>query len=107
MSNRRDEFRASKIMQDRLFATPNIKVIWDHVVDEVLGEKKVESVRIRNVKTGATQALKVQGLFIAIGHTPATDLFKGQLDIDSRGYILVRSTEAVRTATKLPGASSS
>ena len=103
MIHRRHEFRASKIMQDRLFATPNIKVIWDHVVDDVLGEKKVESVRIKNVKTGATQALKVQGLFIAIGHTPATDLFKGQLDIDPRGYILVRSTEEFRTATNLPG----
>lgn len=101
--HRRREFRASKIMQERLFATPNIKVIWDHVVDDVLGEKKVEGVRIKNAKTGATQTLKDQGLFIAIGHTPATDIFKGQLDIDPRGYILVRSTEEFRTATNLPG----
>src|SRR5437773_11352446 len=101
--HRRREFRASKIMQERLLSTPNVKVIWDHVVDDVLGEKKVEGVRIKNVKTGATQTLKVQGLFIAIGHTPATDIFKGQLDIDPRGYILVRSTEEFRTATNLPG----
>jgi thioredoxin reductase (NADPH) len=101
--HRRHEFRASKIMQERLFATPNVKVIWDHVVDDVLGEKKVEGVRIKNVKTGSTQDLKVSGLFIAIGHTPATDIFKGQLEIDPRGYIIVRSTEEFRTATNLPG----
>ena len=101
--HRRHEFRASKIMQERLFATPNIKVIWDHVVADVRGEKKVEGVRIKNVKTGSTQDLKVSGLFIAIGHTPATDIFKGQLEIDPRGYIIVRSTEEFRTATNLPG----
>jgi thioredoxin reductase (NADPH) len=101
--HRRHEFRASKIMQERLFATPNIKVTWDHVVEDVLGGKKVEGVRIKNVKTGATQDLKVQGLFIAIGHTPATDIFKGQLEMDPRGYIVLRRTEEFRTATNLPG----
>ena len=100
--HRRDAFRASKIMQDRVFKTPNIKVIWDHIVEEVLGEKKVDGVRIKNVKTGKTQDLKVQGLFIAIGHTPATELFRGQLDVDANGYVVPRSTEEFRTATNLP-----
>jgi len=101
--HRRNEFRASKIMQDRVFKTPNIKVIWDHTVEEVLGEKKVEGIRVKNVKTGATQNLKVQGLFIAIGHTPATELFRGQLELNPNGYVLPRSTEEFRMATNLPG----
>ncbi len=100
--HRRNAFRASKIMQDRVFKTPNIKVVWDHVVEEVLGEKKVGGVRIKNVKTGKTQDLSVQGLFIAIGHTPATELFRGQLDMDANGYVVPRSTEEFRTATNLP-----
>jgi len=101
--HRRNAFRASKIMQDRVFKTPNIKVVWDHTVEEVLGEKKVEGVRAKHAKTGLTQDLKVQGLFIAIGHTPATELFQGQLDIDPRGYVIPRSMEEFRTATNLPG----
>ena len=102
MVHRRNEFRASKIMQDRVFKTPNIKVVWDHAVTEVLGEKKVEGARIKHVKTGATQDLKVQGLFIAIGHTPATDLFKGQLDMDEKGYIRLHPGEFL-TETNVPG----
>ena len=102
--HRRSEFRASKIMQERVFKTPNIKVIWDHTVEEIMGEKKVEGVRIRNVKTGTTQVLKIQGLFVAIGHTPATELFRGQLDIDQRGYVVPRSTEELRTGTNIAGA---
>ncbi len=101
--HRRNEFRASRIMQDRVFKTANIKVVWDHTVEEVLGEKEVEGLRIKNVKTGATQDLKVQGLFIAIGHTPATDLFRGQLEIDTKGYVVPRSAEEFRTATSVPG----
>ena len=101
--HRRNAFRASKIMQDRLFATPNVKVVWNHVVEDVLGDKKVEGIVIRNLKSRATQRLKVQGLFIAIGHTPATDIFKGQLEVDPRGYIITRPTEEFRTATNLPG----
>ena len=101
--HRRNAFRASKIMQDRVFKTPNIKVVWDHTVEEVLGEKKVEGVRTKHAKTGLTQDLKMQGLFIAIGHTPATELFQGQLDIDPRGYVIPRSMEEFRTATNLPG----
>jgi len=101
--HRRNEFRASKIMQDRLLSTPNVKVVWDHVVDEVLGDKKVEGVRLKHVKTGATQDLKAQGLFVAIGHEPATELFKGQLDIDEKGYLALHPTEEYRTATNVPG----
>src|SRR5438093_2547030 len=100
--HRRNAFRASKIMQDRVFKTPNIKVVWDHTVEEVRGDKKVDGVRIRNVKTGATEVLRVQGLFIAIGHTPATEMFRGQLDLDSNGYVLPQSTQECRTATNLP-----
>jgi len=101
--HRRNAFRASKIMQDRVFKTPNIKVVWDHTVEDVRGDKKVDGVRIRNVKTGATEVLRVQGLFIAIGHTPATEMFRGQLDLDSNGYVLPQSTQEFRTATNLPG----
>ena len=101
--HRRGEFRASEIMQDRVLRTPNIKVIWDHTVDEVLGEKKVEGVRIKHVKTGAIQTLPVQGMFIAIGHTPATELFRGHLEMDANGYVIPRPTEDFRTATKIPG----
>jgi len=101
--HRRNAFRASHIMQDRVFKTPNIKVIWEHTVEEVLGGKKVEGVRIKNVKTGAAQDLKVQGLFVAIGHTPATELFAGQVNIDPRGYVIPQSTDEFRTATNLPG----
>jgi len=101
--HRRDAFRASKIMQDRVFKTPNIKVLWDHTVEEVLGDKKVEGVRVKNVKSGVTRELKAQMLFIAIGHTPATELFRGQLEMDPNGYVIPRATEEFRTATNLSG----
>ena len=101
--HRRNEFRASKIMQDRLLKTPNVKVVWDHTIEEVLGEKKVEAVRVKNVKTGATQDLKAQGFFVAVGHAPATEPFQGQLDIDAKGYVTLRPTAESRTATNVPG----
>jgi len=101
--HRRNEFRASKIMQDRLLKTPNIKVVWDHTIEEVLGDKKVEAVRVKNVKTGATQDLKAQGFFVAVGHAPATEPFQGQLDIDAKGYVTLRPTAESRTATNVPG----
>ena len=101
--HRRNEFRASKIMQDRLLKTPNVKVVWDHTIEEVLGDKKVEAVRVKNVKTGATQDLKAQGFFVAIGHAPATELFQGQLDIDAKGYVTVHPTAEFRTAANVPG----
>lgn len=101
--HRRDSLRAEKVMQDRLFGHPRIEVIWNHVVAEVLGTdqpKAVTGVRLRDVSTGKTHDLPVEGLFVAIGHDPATALFKGQLDMDPDGYILTRPGS---TLTGVPG----
>jgi thioredoxin reductase (NADPH) len=101
--HRRDELRADKILQDRLFRNEKVHVLWDSVVDEVLGggdPPGVTGVRVRNVKTGETSEAAVDGVFIAIGHTPNTGLFKGQLEIDAEGYIL---TAPDSTATDVPG----
>ena len=87
--HRRDELRASKIMQDRAFANDRIEFVWDSVVEEVLGDGTTEAVRLKNVKTGETTELSTGGVFVAIGHTPNTSLFEGQLDMD-QGYIVVR-----------------
>jgi thioredoxin reductase (NADPH) len=88
--HRRDTLRASKIMQDRARANPKISFIWDTVVEDVLGEKEVESLKLKNVRTNETSTLKVAGLFVAIGHDPNTKLFKGQIDMDGNGYIKTR-----------------
>jgi len=101
--HRRDAFRAEKIMQDRLFANPKVEVMWDHVLDEVTGESDppgVSGARVRNVKTEATTDLDVNGVFIAIGHDPATAVFKGHVKMDDEGYIL---TAPDSTATEIPG----
>ncbi len=100
--HRRHEFRASRIMQDRLFKTPNIKVVWDSEVVDVLGAAKVEGVRIRNVTTGATTDLVTQGLFLAIGHTPATQVFREQIDLEKE-YVALRPRDGYRTATSVDG----
>ncbi|HEX6332883.1 MAG TPA: thioredoxin-disulfide reductase [Flavisolibacter sp.] len=84
---RRDEMRASKVMQDRVMNTPNIRIYWNTETDEILGEKTVEAVRVRNNETGATQEIPVKGFFVAIGHTPNSEIFKGFLDMDEAGYI--------------------
>ncbi len=84
---RRDEMRASKVMQERVQRTPNIKLYWNTETEEILGENKVDSVRVKNVKTGESQTIPVQGFFVAIGHTPNSEIFKGWLDMDSAGYI--------------------
>jgi thioredoxin reductase (NADPH) len=97
--HRRDSLRAEKILQKRLFDHPKIKVIWDSAVDEVIGKEAppgVTGVRIRNLKSGAAQDLKIDGLFVAIGHTPNTELFKGLLDMDENGY-LVTGPDSTRT----------
>jgi thioredoxin reductase (NADPH) len=86
--HRRDQLRASKIMQDRAFANPKITFLWDSVVTEVLGDTKLEGVRVRNLKTGDEHTLPVTGLFVAIGHQPNTDMFKGQLEMESNGYLV-------------------
>jgi thioredoxin reductase (NADPH) len=101
--HRRDTLRAERIMQERMFANPKIVVIWDSVVEEVLGAGQpagVSGVRIRSVKTGDTRDLAVDGLFVAIGHDPATQLFKGKLPLDQEGYII---TQPDSTATAIPG----
>jgi thioredoxin reductase (NADPH) len=98
--HRRDSLRASKIMQDRAFANEKISFIWDSEVIDVIGENKVEAVRLRNLKTGAEADLAVTGLFIAIGHDPRSELFDGQLERDDEGYLTVT---APTTHTKIPG----
>ncbi|MBW7835608.1 MAG: thioredoxin-disulfide reductase [Sphingomonadales bacterium] len=101
--HRRDTFRAEKIMQDRLFANPKITCVWDSAIEEIVGggtPKAVTGVRVRNVKTGAISEIKADGVFIAIGHTPATEIFKGKVNMDSDGYIL---TAPDSTATNVPG----
>jgi thioredoxin reductase (NADPH) len=101
--HRRDVFRAEKILQDRLFKHPKISVIWNSVLDEVLGQDdplKVTGAKLRNVKTGAIHQLPVDGIFIAIGHLPATELFEGQLEMKPSGYIRIAPFS---TATSVPG----
>jgi len=92
--HRRDEFRGETILRDRVKANPKINVIWDSVVEDVIGVDKpnlaVTDIRIRNVKTGKEQVLPVAGVFIAIGHDPATKLFKGKLKMDEHGYIIAK-----------------
>jgi len=97
--HRRDELRASKIMQERAFKNEKIDFVWDSVVDELLGETTLEGARVRNLKTGEQTDLFVQGLFVAIGHVPNTDLFKGQLDMDEAGYLITHDG----TKTNVPG----
>jgi thioredoxin reductase (NADPH) len=84
---RRDQMRASKVMQERVFKTPNIRIYWNAETDEILGEKNVEAVRIRNVQTGEKTEIPVKGFFVAIGHQPNSDIFKGFLHMDEAGYI--------------------
>ncbi|MBN9488702.1 MAG: thioredoxin-disulfide reductase [Alphaproteobacteria bacterium] len=102
--HRRDSFRAEKILQDRLARNPKISVLWDHTVEEIVGEKDpaplVKAVRVKNVKTGATREMAIDGIFIAIGHSPNTELFKGQLAMDSEGYLI---TKPDSTATDIDG----
>jgi thioredoxin reductase (NADPH) len=85
--HRRDELRASKIMQDRAFANDKIDFRWNAVVDEVLGDGKVSGIRLRDTQSGETSDLPVTGVFVAIGHAPNTDIFRGQIDMDENGYI--------------------
>jgi len=102
--HRRDKFRAEKILQQKLFGRSNVEIRWNHVLEEVLGDAKgVNGVRIKDLQTRAAQKLDVQGLFIAIGHTPNTGIFEGQLEMKG-GYILTRGgAEGDATATSVPG----
>ena len=97
---RRDQMRASKIMQDRVLATPNIQVYWNSETDEILGEKKVEAVRIKNNKENTTQEIPVSAFFVAIGHQPNSAIFKDYIDMDETGYI---NTVPGTSKTNVPG----
>jgi len=101
--HRRDSFRAEKIMQERLFRNPKVQVVWDTAIEEITGSDKprsVTGVTLRNVKTGKLQQRKVDGVFIAIGHAPATELFTGQLKTTPGGYLI---TQPDSTATEIAG----
>lgn len=98
--HRRDTLRASKIMQDKATKNPKIKFVWDSAIEEILGEKAVEGVRIKNLKTGALSELKLQGVFVAIGHEPNTKVFGDALKKDETGYLVV---EAGSAKTNIPG----
>lgn len=97
--HRRDEFRASKIMQERVLENPKIEVVWDSTVEEILGSAAVTGVKLRNLKTGETTEHPTDGVFVAIGHTPNTSLFEGRLEL-ANGYIVV---EEPTTKTSVPG----
>jgi thioredoxin reductase (NADPH) len=90
MIHRRDHLRASKIMQDRALSNPKIEMMWNTVVDDLVGESKLEGAVVRNLVTGDVSTLPVTGLFVAIGHRPNTDLFKGVLDMEDNGYLVTR-----------------
>jgi thioredoxin reductase (NADPH) len=97
---RRDEMRASKIMQERVKNTPNIEILWNSETEEILGGDDVQAIRVLNNKTGERREIPVKGFFVAIGHQPNTQIFKGHLDMDSAGYIVVKPGS---TYTNIPG----
>jgi thioredoxin reductase (NADPH) len=97
---RRDEMRASKIMQQRVLNTPNIKVIWNSEIKEIVGEEFVEGVKLFNNKTGEVSDLYVTAVFVAIGHKPNTDIFKSYIELDDQGYIV---TDKISTKTNVEG----
>ncbi len=99
--HRKDSFRASKIMQDRVFANPKIKVLWNHTVDEILGTDGVTGARLRDVITGAIKEIPCEGFFVAIGHEPNTVFLKGQVALDDKGYVVLNKRPT--TATNRPG----
>jgi len=101
--HRRDKLRAEKMLQKKLKENPKIEIIWDSVLEEVMGDKDpkgVTGIKIKNIKTNKSSEIKLHGLFIAIGHDPATSLFKGQLDMDKEGYLI---TKPDSTVTNIPG----
>jgi thioredoxin reductase (NADPH) len=101
--HRRDQLRAEKVLQDRLFRNPKVEIIWNSVVDQILGQEHplaVTGLRLRNVRTGEVSELPIDGVFIAIGHDPATGLVKGQLEMDREGYVI---TAPDSTVTSRPG----
>ena len=97
---RRGEMRASKVMQERVLAAPNIKMYWNTETDEIIGEKVVDSVRIRNNQSGELSTIAIKGFFVAIGHNPNAEIFKDWLDLDEEGYI---KTQAGTAQTNIEG----
>ena len=97
--HRRDELRASAALKKEAFANPKISFVWDSVVTDVLGDGKVQGARIRNLKTGKENDLPLDGLFVAIGYDPNTEIFRGQVDLDQRGYVAIRNG----TESSVPG----
>ncbi len=96
--HRRDSFRASKIMQERVLNHPKIEVIWNTAVTDVLGEMKVEGIKMQNLQDKSEKNLVLDGLFLAIGHKPDTDVFKGQIELDEKGYVVTSAMEALHTS---------
>lgn len=92
--HRRREFHASKIMRERALSNPKIKVVWDTVVEDILGDGKVSGVKLRNLKTNQVADFRCDGVFVAIGHEPTTKLFQGQVQLDEKGYIVLRQNSA-------------
>jgi thioredoxin reductase (NADPH) len=104
--HRRDELRASAIMAKRARENPKIEWMLSHAIEEVIGQPGhggVKGAKVRNLKTGALVDVEAQGIFVAIGHQPNTDLFKGQLDMDENGYLILPGNKQAQTATKIPG----
>lgn len=96
--HRKDSLRASKILQEKAFENPKIDFVWDHVVSDIIGNRKISSISVRNLRTGEERKISVGGLFVAIGHEPNTSIFKGQLQLDDRGYIAL--TKNTRTSVE-------
>ncbi|HOX96546.1 MAG TPA: thioredoxin-disulfide reductase [Candidatus Woesebacteria bacterium] len=96
--HRRNEFRASKVMQERVLKNPKVKVIWDSEVIKVAGEPTVKTIDIKNIKTGKIEQMKIDGLFVAIGHVPTTGLFEGMLELNEKGYLMVTMTALMSSA---------
>lgn len=101
--HRRDTFRASKIMEDRARANEKIEFITNTVVEDVIGDEEVKGLKLKNTQNGETRDIEVSGFFVAIGHTPNTELFKGQIDMADNGYILTKTDKAEMAGTNIPG----
>jgi thioredoxin reductase (NADPH) len=97
--HRRDKLRASQVMQNRAFKHPKISFLWDSTVQEILGTDRITGVRVNHVKTGHSNVIDAEGVFIAIGYEPNTSIFKGQLELDSKGYVITKH----ETETNIPG----
>lgn len=97
--HRRNKLRASKILQERAFKNPKISFLWDSIVEEILGQQKVDGIRVRNVKTGKQDVVKCDGVFVAIGHQPNTQVFRNQIELDQKGYVVTGKD----TATSIEG----